>query len=85
MLLQIAVKDIRQLTDIELHVQKHVQNRCRWAELIIRSDSLLAVAPVSQPWKPNAGRDLEQSVLTGNPLYHPVNAGARRHDLGHAR
>jgi hypothetical protein len=27
MLLQIAARDIRQLTDIELHVHEHVQNR----------------------------------------------------------
>jgi hypothetical protein len=26
-LLQIAARDIRQLTDIELHVREHVQNR----------------------------------------------------------
>jgi hypothetical protein len=33
MLLQVAARDIRQLTDIELHVQMHVQNGRHPAEL----------------------------------------------------
>jgi hypothetical protein len=43
MLLQVAARDIRQLTDIELHVQMHVQNGGNRPNGIIRRSCLLAM------------------------------------------